>query len=132
MNVLCPGCKQNVDLYYLEKKGDQMAYCAKCGTVAAATYKEDRDRLYWEFFFEKPLRKPAKKGKEIGCGWVIVIAIVLFILLAVVCCFCEDSNDRPDPDAGGAVSQLIYGNSQDNNQWTGSNGAERRAFDRSL
>lgn len=96
MKALCPRCKKPINLHYLEKKGDQMAYCAKCKTVVAATYKDDSDRQYWEFFFEKPRRTPVEKDKGIGCGWIFVIAIVICILLALVCCNCEDSNDQPD------------------------------------
>src|SRR5262245_9068999 len=96
MKVLCPRCKQHVDLHYLEKKGDQMSYCTKCKTVVAATYKEDRDRFYWEVYFEKPTRKPVEPGIEIGCLKLVLIAIIVGVLLAIGCCISSLPIEKPD------------------------------------
>ena len=96
MKVLCPRCKRHVDLHYLEKKGDQMARCAKCNTVVAATYKEDRDRLYWEVFFEKPLRSQDKDPTVIGCWWMVVVGIIFFIAMMVALGNWSVSNEQPD------------------------------------
>src|SRR5215831_2747835 len=95
MKVLCPRCKQRIDLHYLEKKGDQMAHCAKCNTIVAATFKEDRDRLYWEVYFEQPLRPPKKKPEGGGCGCATAIVVAILVLAALAIGYRNFHNDRP-------------------------------------
>src|SRR5262245_61988388 len=87
MKVLCPWCKQTIDLGYLEKKGDQMAHCAKCNTIVAATFKKDGNRLYWEVYFERPMSKKEPRGG--GCGTGIWIAIALFLLTLIALARCD-------------------------------------------
>jgi hypothetical protein len=79
MKVLCPLCEQTIKLGYLKKKGDQSSYCAKCNVTIWASFKNDKDRLYWEVYFERPL---SKKKPPPGCfGPTMWIAIVLLLAL---------------------------------------------------
>src|SRR5262249_5135326 len=99
MKTLCPRCKQPIDLHYLEKKGDQMARCARCNTIVAATYKKDTDRLYWEVYYEKAL--PVLQKEPRGCGWILLIAIVIFILFVVSLGILNDPYEQPDETPAG-------------------------------
>lgn len=94
MKVLCPRCKQIIDLGYLEKKGDQMAHCATCEMTVAATYKKDGVRRYWEVSFETPMPKKEPPGG--GCGRAILIVIVLSILIAMARCDWKYPYEPPD------------------------------------
>jgi hypothetical protein len=79
MKVLCPLCEQKINLGYLKKKGDQSAFCAKCNVTIWASFKKDKERLYWEVYFERPLSK--QKPPPRGCGPGTLIAIVLLMAL---------------------------------------------------
>jgi hypothetical protein len=95
MKVLCPVCKQIINLAYLEKKGDQTAYCARCDVTVSASFKKDKDRRYWEVYFEKPIYK----DKPPGCLKPILIAIALFLLLMLIAmrrCDLQVSDQPPD------------------------------------
>ena len=94
MKILCPRCKQTIDLGYLEKKGDQMICCPNCDTVIAATYKKDEDRYYWELYIEQTRPKKPFGG---GCGFAILVVIVLSAAIAVARC---DRNIPRKPPVG--------------------------------
>lgn len=82
MKISCPNCNQTINLGYLEKTGDQMRRCSKCGVYVGATYKKTEDRIVWEVSFEKPL--PKTRIEENGCFLLtafIVIAILVVLAL---------------------------------------------------
>jgi hypothetical protein len=97
MKVLCPRCEQTVNLRYLEKKGDQMAHCVKCNVTVSATFKKDKDRLYWEVYFERPVSK--KEPPRGGCGPAIWIAIALLLTLIAVARCDRQAPDKPPAEA---------------------------------
>src|SRR5215472_17164871 len=102
MKVLCPRCKQTINLSYLEKKGDQMAPCANCNVTVSATFKKDKHRLYWEVYFESPVSQ--KEPPRGGCGPAVWIAIALLLtMIAVARC---DRRVSAEPPAGASEKQF--------------------------
>ena len=98
MKILCPRCKQTIDLGYLEKKGDQMTFCPNCKTAVSATYKKDGIRRSWEISFETPTPQNKKGARDSGggCGTAIGILILLAILIAMAQCDWKVPYKPPD------------------------------------
>src|SRR5262245_61357413 len=98
MKILCPQCKESINLGYLEKVGDQMAICPKCGTVVAATFKKDDKRFYWEVFLERPRAKrdPRKNPGGCGCRTLLWVAILTSIIFAMARCDWKVPYKPPD------------------------------------
>jgi hypothetical protein len=99
MKVLCPLCGKTINLGYLEKKGDQTAYCSKCNITIYAAFKKDKIRLYWEVYFEKPVSKEEKESPPVGCGMTIWIAIALLLVVITVARCDQPIADRPSAGA---------------------------------
>lgn len=119
MKVLCPKCNKAVELDYLEKVGEQKKYCSLCGVHIHAAYEKDDHREKWDVDYEKPIPRPENKHGLLGNPWLLISALIIFVVIFACIQSCEQRTREQEQ-----LQEPIYGNSQDNDQWTGSSRAE--------
>ncbi len=126
MKVLCPKCKEVITLDYLEKHDEQQSICPRCRVQIYATHNNSEYREQWAVTFEKPVPKPRK---PLPCVYKVLIIFGVLLILLFIIAFIRA---RELNELERIQEPNTYGNSQDNDQWTGSSRAEGRVVDRSL